>query len=367
MPEPFKNLYNKKFYDNFLRILTMVKPDLDTELFYKHLWGEDWEKRELKERMRQTTVALYKVLGDDYQKNVSLIITLIAVLRSNGYPNGGLEFIFLPDFLELYGIEDLETSILAIEEVTTFISCEFAVRPFIVKYGQEMIDQMFKWAHHEDLWVRRLATEGCRPRLPWAIALPDLKKDPNPIKPILDQLKNDDSLDVRRSVANNINDISKDNPEWVIELIGDWLGRNSDLDWVCKHGARTLLKAGNGQILKLFGYGDPAVLEFENFSLESKEVSIGGDVHFNFSIKNCSDTDQLLRLEYATYYLKSRGVHSRKVFKISERNIEAGGVLKISRKQHFREVTTRKLYPGEHKIAVIINGEEQESLVFNLK
>ena len=126
------------------------------------------------------------------------------------------------DYVEVYGLDDWEASIPALEEFTQQFSAEFAIRPFIVRYPERTMAQMLTWAGHESAEVRRLASEGCRPRLPWGIRLQDLVADPSPILPILERLKNDESESVRRSVANNLNDISKDNADVVLDLLPAW-------------------------------------------------------------------------------------------------------------------------------------------------
>lgn len=367
MANAFKDLYNREFITTLLNHLSTLREDLDRELFVSSLFSKEWDNLELKERMRSITIHLHTLLGSDYSKNIETITELIPLLQESGYSNGGLEFIFLPDDVEIYGLDYWDLSIAALEKITTFISCEFAVRPFIKKYGQEMIDQMLLWADSDDPWVRRLATEGCRPRLPWGMALPTLKVDPSPIIPILEKLKDDESLDVRRSVANNLNDISKDNPETVIVLIKKWKGRNRNLDWLCKHASRTLLKAGVEEMLAIWGYADPNTFILKDFRLVADSVKLGGNLEFLFSLTNRSEKEQLLRLEYKVYFLKSNGKQSPKIFKISERIIPGGQTIEFSRKQHFKEVTTRKLYCGEHRVALVINGREEGYKTFFLE
>ncbi|MGY0037975.1 DNA alkylation repair protein [Pedobacter sp. NJ-S-72] len=141
--------------------------------------------------------------------------------------------------------------------ITQFISCEFAVRPFLAKYGGQMMIRMEKWSLHESHKVRRLASEGSRSRLPWAMAVPGLKKDPSPILPILENLKNDPSEWVRKSVANNLNDISKDHPEIVIAIANRWKGLSKETDAIIKHGCRSLLKQGHAKILPIMVWKVP--------------------------------------------------------------------------------------------------------------
>ena len=172
---------------------------------------------------------------------------------------GFVKMIF-PDFVEVYGLDDWEASIPALEEFTQQTSAEFAIRPFIVRYPERTMAQMLEWAGHAHEGVRRLSSEGCRPRLPWAIALSALKADPSPILPILDRLKGDPSESVRRSVANNLNDISKDNPDVVIGVLRRWQADDTDeMHRLTSHALRTLLKAGNLDALALLGYPPPAI------------------------------------------------------------------------------------------------------------
>lgn len=224
---------------------------------------------------------------------------------------------------------------------------------------------MFLWSKHSNKWVRRLASEGSRPRLPWAMALPSLKDDPDPILPILKNLRNDSSETVRRSVANNLNDISKDNPEIVIDIARKWFGLSKDTDALVKHACRTLLKRGDSQTLKLFGFGNDKI-SLGNFKITTPEVRIGEALLFSFSIQNKDDKHNLVRLEYGLYYKKKNGELSRKVFKISERSIEPGKKYEIEKKQSFKRITTRKFYVGTHRVSIIINGRESETKEFRL-
>ena len=197
------------------------------------------------------------------------------------------------------------------------------------------------------------------------MALPPLKKDPTPILPILESLKNDPSEYVRRSVANNINDIAKDNPEMVIEIAKKWKGISKEVDWVIKHGSRTLLKQGHPEILKYYGLGHEG-LEVSDFTIQTPKVAIGEYLEFLFKIKNTDTKPRTIRLEYGLYYLKKNGNQNRKVFKISERELTAGEEILIERKQSFKVITTRVFHKGEHRLSIIVNGVEKEELSFEL-
>lgn len=366
MPEPLKNMYNQEFFRVLTNALKEVLPNFNTTSFLDSVYDNEWESKELKQRMRHVAVVLKNHLSNDYKSNTTTIIKLVNYFDKKGITENTIEFMFLPDFIEIYGLEDYNTSIKTIERVTQFTSCEFAVRPFILQYEKEMLLQLKEWSLHKHHMVRRLATEGCRPRLPWAMAIPSFKKNPSPILPILEQLKNDKAETVRRSVANNLNDISKDHPNVVVQLAKKWIGKNKETDWLVKHACRTLLKQGNSDVLELFGFGFVDDLKVEQLNILTPTVNIGEFLEFEFNLKNTSNTSSKIRLEYAVYYQKANGSLSKKVYKISEKEYEANSITKINRRQSFKVITTRRLHVGLHQLAIILNGKEFDSINFQL-
>jgi len=321
---------------------------------------------ELKQRMRHTTVVLHRFLSPTYPEAVQDLLKLIQQLRKNNFGEDHLAMMFLPDFIEHYGQEDYETSVKALEVVTQFVSCEFAVRPFLQKYFDAMMMQMEAWSLHENAKVRRLASEGSRPALPWGLAVPILKKDPGRIMPILENLINDPSESVRRSVANNLNDISKNQPDVVLKFITRWMGLSKETDAIIKHGSRSLLKKGHEEILAHYNL-ESRHLELSEFEILTPEVKIGDSLEFTFAVRNTDIVRQTVRLEYALYYKRLNGQVSKKVFKISERDYEPGHVAVVKRRQSFRIITTRVYYLGDHRLSVILNGQESELQSFELK
>lgn len=366
MAELFKNIYNEQFINEYASILKKLNNEFDVASFNKNIFNSKWKQMELKERMRHISKTLNSHIKGDFKRQTTVLIDSITELKIIGRRETSIEFMFLPDFIEVFGIEDFKTSINTMEFITQFTSCEFAVRPFILKYPKAMINQMKVWSLHKHPMVRRLATEGCRPRLPWAMALPFLKKDPSPILPILETLKNDQSESVRRSVANNLNDISKDNPNIVYEIASRWKGKSKEIDWVVKHGCRTLLKQGTPKVMQLFGFGSTDLITVKNFQLLTPKVKIGGVLEFSFQLNNKSKNSTLIRLEYGIYYQKANGSLSKKVFKISEKSYAENSTTKIIRKQSFKIITTRKFHIGLHQVSIIINGQEVSLLDFNL-
>jgi len=360
-----KDIYSRPFYEAFAGVLTRALPEFEKQEFYSLIFTLEFESYELKERMAHTANVLHHFLSPDFDEASLQVIDIISRLRHSGIKEQSIEYMFIPEYIALYGLEHFESSVSAMEYITQFTSCEYAVRPFLLNYEERMMNQMLSWSNHEDHKVRRLASEGTRPRLPWGKAVPALKKDPVPILTILQKLKKDPSEFVRRSVANNLNDISKDHPSIVLDIANKWLGISRETDAVVRHGCRTLLKQGNRDILLLFGF-DSDMIELAGFSIETPMIRIGENLEFTFSIINRDQKIRAVRMEYAIYYKRKNGSRSKKVFKISERDIEPGRNYEVYRKQSFRKITTRMFYSGEHKLSVIINGKESGAKFFEL-
>jgi 3-methyladenine DNA glycosylase AlkC len=356
MAELLKDIYSPQFFKELSKVFKKHIPDFDEEIFLKLIYDEAWPQRELKARMRHIAIVLKEFLPDNFKKAAPILHNLVEPLGAVEQKFFAFGCMFLPDYVEVFGIEDFKTSVELLEHITPLVSAEFAVRPFLKTYPDEMMAQMLAWASSDNHHVRRLASEGARPRLPWAMGVPFLKREPEKILPILELLKNDESEYVRRSVANNLNDISKDFPDLVLKTAREWRGKNAETDRLLKHACRTLLKAGNREALELFGL--KAQAEVANLQLHNDVVPIGGELSFQFDVALHGDEAAVLRLEYAIDYAKARGKSSRKVFKISERLFEPSMRETIRRRQTFKDMTTRKHYAGEHTLSVIVNGVE---------
>ncbi len=360
-----KDLYTPTFFKALTQVFEATIPAFDTAVFLEDSYTVEWESYELKQRTRHITISLRKHLADDFRESADQLLSVVAYIQQQPTEHR-LLLLFLPDYIEVYGLDHYDISVAAFEHITQLISCEFAVRPFIIRYTEQMIAQMLEWSKHSHEAVRRLATEGARPRLPWGMALPALKKDPALLMPILETLKADESETVRRSVANNLNDISKDNPEVVIALVKAWQGQSKEVDWVVKHACRTLLKQGDAEVMQLFGFGTAEDIKVEDFEVHTPTVRIGEHLAFSFDLLNVAKQEELVRLEYGIYYMKANGTLSRKVFKISEKGYAAASRTRINRKQSFKVITTRRYHTGLHKVSLIINGKEVAALDFEV-
>lgn len=362
-----KDIYSLSFFNFFADIAETVLPSFDRKKFQKEIFNNDWHNKELKQRMRHTSIVLHQFLHNDFDKAVKQIEKMTLKLQQTKTDENVFGFMFLPDYIQVYGLNHFKASVNAMELVTQFVSCEYAVRPFILEYKDDMIKQMFTWSKHRNHHVRRLASEGSRPRLPWAMGIPELKQNPKLILPILENLKNDPSEYVRRSVANNLNDIAKDYPTLVIEIANKWSGISNETNALIKHGSRTLLKQGNTEILKHFGLANNSKFEVTALKVITPKVKIGKDLVFSFTVQNSSNKKQLFRIEYAIYYLRQNGQLSKKVFKISERHFAPNEKTLITKKQSFKVITTRKFYTGQQNLSIILNGHERASGKFILE
>jgi 3-methyladenine DNA glycosylase AlkC len=361
MPEALKNSYNIDYVSNLAKVVGQHRKRFPTKRFIESVIDSDWEERELKQRMSHIRVCLHEALKLPFDQALNVLIPAAEHF-------GGYEAMFFPEYVEAYGLDHWDRSMQALETLTQYSSSEFAVRPFILRDSERMMKQMVTWSRHDNPHVRRLASEGCRPRLPWAQALPVFKKQPEPILPILDNLKADDSLYVRRSVANNLNDISKDNPQVTLKWAKANIGKHSDTDWIIKHASRTLLKQGHPKALGLFGYRAADHVKIAGLSIENPNPKIGDTMAFSFEVSGKRGRAPLgkLRVEYAIDYLKANGSHSRKVFKVAEGDYRDPN-LSFQRQQSFRQMSTRKHYAGEHRLAIIVNGVERALATFDLK
>lgn len=360
MPEKLKDLFfTTSFIDQLGDAIRQVYPDFDKEKFDSLVFDGAFETKELKEQMRHITRCLYETLPKDYPEALEILTEVAPSFR-------GFDGMVFSDYVGCYGLNEWELSLPALAFFTKHISAEYAIRPFLAQDPERAMECMRAWAEDENEQVRRLASEGCRPRLPWGMALPAFKNDPGPILPILEKLKDDESESVRKSVANNLNDISKDHSDLVLDISERWYGHNKDTDWIVKHACRGMLKAGNKRAMRLFGFADPKDIKVENLTLDKETLFIGEDQHFTFDLTVHTDEACKIRLEFSVHYAKPKGKGSRKVFQLKEASFEPGSHL-ISKKLSFADQSTRKHYPGQHQVSIIVNGIEMAQATFELE
>ena len=356
MPEPLKAIYTETFLRNFAKKVHDAYSPFDIERFISNVMDDTWDDLKLKSRMRRIAVTLGKYLPKSYEEALNI---LFAIDEScTGFP-----YLFFPDFIEVFGLaaEHWELSMKALERFTMRSSSEFAVRPFLLNNPERMMCQMETWAKHPSEHVRRLASEGCRPRLPWSVALPVFKHDPTRVLSVLELLKKDSSLYVRKSVANNLNDISKDNPSIVIKKAYSWKGENAHTDWIMRRGCRTLIRKGNPEIMALFGYApvkdEELLTTCASLIVTPNVLSIGErcELRYELCMRECKEMK--IRIEYRIDFIKAGGKKSGKTFFLSDKTVLGGSCITGIRTHSWADLSTRRHYPGEHVITLLINGQ----------
>lgn len=359
-PKLWKDYIDRASLSRFGAAIQAVYPKFDTARFVDGLVKAKFDQLELKARIALIASHLRPLFPKDYGASVNILVKVAPT--ANGFQNW-----ILTSFVDQFGMDDLPNSVRAMEELTKHGSAEFTIRPFIVKYQDQMLKVIHRWAKDENEHLRRLAAEGTRPRGVWTIHLPAFRKDPRPVIEVLERLKADDSLYVRKAVANNLNDISKDHPDIVLKTALNWMKANdARTNWILKRACRSLIKKGRPEVFKLFGFTSNPQLEIRKLKLSPSKPKIGGDAILSFELESLAKKTQKLAIDYRVHYVKAGGKLSGKVFKLAEKSLKAGETLSLSTKHSFREMTTRKHYAGKHSLEIIVNGQSFGSLHFVL-
>ena len=256
------------------------------------------------------------------------------------------------------GLDDFDASFALLKEMTKRATAEFDVRPFLAQDQERALAIMTPWVKDESVHVRRLVSEGTRPRLPWGMRLQALVADPTPTLPLLDALKDDPEDYVRRSVANHLNDIAKDHPDLVAEIAASWLkDADRNREKLVRHACRSLIKQGHAATLEAFGLNPPEV-RVEGPQITASEVAYGEAVGFTIEVVSASSNPQDLVLDYLVHFRKANGTLAPKVFKWTKLTLGPGERLTLSRSHAIRPITTRVYYGGTQAVSLRINGQD---------
>ncbi len=355
MAEPFKNFINAKLIEDMGHALSNAWSKFDAKAFTAQA-TTGVEDLELKARSEHITDALIAHLPGDFQRTSEILLKSLAdENRQNGI--SGWAIAPITYYVALKGQSHFEISMNLLKEMTKRFTAEFDIRFFLMENQAQVIEILYSWLDDPDHHVRRLISEGTRPRLPWGIRLQSFVDDPSPILPLLDALKDDGEEYVRRSVANNLNDIAKDHPDLVADIAAEWL-KNADKNRIrlVKHACRTLIKQGHKNTLKAFGYNEPQV-ELKQFNVLKSQVIYGTELEFEVKLKSSLADDQNIIIDYAVHHRKANGKTSPKVFKWKMATLKAGQNLKAAKKHKIVPITTRVYYPGTHSVELLINGK----------
>lgn len=364
-PNAFKHWINAQVVETYALGLKKFHSELDSRRFRAIV--AKFPELELRARVRLIAETLREVLPQEYPKALRALLGAIRAQKMEG-------FALWPatEFIQLHGLNHFDLSFEAMRELTALFTAEFAVRPFVTRDLKRACAELERAARDGNVHLRRWASEGLRPRLPWGERLHALIQDPTPCLRILELLRFDPEVYVRKSVANHLNDISKDHPEVVVKTLQAWAkevprGFEKEFHFILNRALRTLVKKGDARALKLLGvaHGDPA-LSIDRFQLSAKEARIGGSIEMSLRLKNHSKSERPFVLDYAIHHRKANGETSAKVFKLRSGRLRPGAEVEIRKAHSFKRITTRVYYPGVHGVEILLNGKPLSRLDFRL-
>ena len=311
---------------------------------------------EMKARVQLIRDELRQLLPQNYKTAISILRKAIRSTRLQGF-----DLWPFTEFVQTYGLDEPTLSLEALKDFTKLFTSEWAVRPFLIRHPTLTLKFLNDCARSQDEHLRRWACEGTRPRLPWGERLQDFVKDPKPTQPILERLKFDEALYVRKSVSNHLNDISKDHPDYVITLLSRWKDEagakhEAKIDWIVRRSLRTLIKEGHSGALKIVGVSAGRQIKVVRFKIAQTKIRLGEKFDFEFELKSSHSKAQKLVVDYIIHFVKANGGTAPKVFKLKTATLPANGSLTFAKSHAIRQITTRDYYPGLHHLEIQVNG-----------
>ncbi len=363
MAEPLKNLLHPGLVKEMAEHVSRAAPDFDADRFTR-LATDGMAALELMQRAERIKDALVQTLPADYAAAAKILRR--ALPQEEGPGLSGWALLPVNQFVAQQGLQHFDLSLALLKALTPHFTAEFGIRRFIHAEQDRALAEISGWTADPDHHVRRLASEGTRPRLPWAMRLPALVRNPAPVLPILVSLLDDPEDYVRRSVANNLNDIAKDHPALVADFVERHIeGASAERRQLLRHASRTLLKKGDAKALANFGFaaarGIGAAL-----TLAAPAIVFGDKLGFSIVVTNADAAPQRLMIDYAIHHVKANGTLAPKVFKWKQLDLPAGASQTIGKDHAIRAITTRRYYPGKHRIEILINGTVCAAADFDL-
>lgn len=357
--EPLKNRYGPEIPQQIAQMMASVHPAFPGDIFLRDgLQG--YEQLDLMQRARHMSAALRRCLPQDYNQAAEILIASLGPVLERTEGMGMAPFVYLPHvfFVADYGLDHFELSMRAQHALTQRFTAEFSIRPYLVRHRDATLARLEVWAQDPSVHVRRLVSEGTRPRLPWAPRLREFQADPRPVLRLLELLKDDHSLYVRRSVANNLNDIGKDHPQLLAETARCWLqDAEPQRQWVVRHALRSAIKRGEAEALEVLGFGESADVALDKVCVHPEKVRTGEAVTVSLEICNITPKQQDVLADLRVFYIKSNGKPSPKVFKLKALQLAPGARAVLSKTISLAAMTTRKHYPGLHRVELLLNGQ----------
>jgi 3-methyladenine DNA glycosylase AlkC len=359
MAEPLKHFFGPRTVGRIARMIEAAWPEFPAARFTRAALA-DHESLSLTGRAQQVAEALRATLPPQFPEAIAILVKSLDHVPPGPKEGGSMaSFLYMPHvtFVAKYGLDHFEESMQAQYVLTQCFTAEFSIRAFLEKYPQETLKRLQSWAKDENQHVRRLVSEGTRPRLPWAPRLREFQKDPRPVLQLLELLKDDPELYVRRSVANNLNDIGKDHPDVLVATAKRWLkNATPERKWIVRHALRSAVKRAEKGALEALGYGDSAEVAIRKRKVTPDRASLGGHVEITFEIANTSARVQRVMADLRVFFMKANGRAMPKVFKLKALEFAPGEVALVRKKVSLANLTTRKHYPGLHRVDVVLNG-----------
>lgn len=345
-----KDIYSKKKISEIGSHFKEVADDFPVDQFESLVFSDEWSDMTLRQRHVHLAQAVYTCLQRPF-KEVGEILRQV-----NGRAKG-FSYLFLPDIVALYGMEEMEAALETLEVLTTGSSAEFAIRPFLEKDFEAIFLQMKRWANSSNEHHRRLASEGLRPNLPWGKKVASIGCHRQEIFTLLEWLKSDPSLYVRKSVANHLNDWTKTHPNEVLNLLARWQGTSKETDWIIKRAARSLLKGGSFEALSLLGY-NMVKLSQVDLTLSSDHVHQGEMLTIMYALNiNSNQEASKVRLDLQLGFVKKKGACSFKTFILKDLALNIQDKIEGKWSYHWLDKSTRKHYDGKHILRLVVNGQ----------
>jgi 3-methyladenine DNA glycosylase AlkC len=357
MAEPLKNLFDERVLVSVAADIRRVHPTFDARGFVDDA-TRGIEHRSLMERGHHAADCLRRALPAHYDDAVRVLVASLGPpLPEDGQlGNGAFRYLAHVAFVQRYGLDSPERSLDAQHALTQRFTAEWCVRPYIERHFDLTYARLTTWTADRSAHVRRLVSEGTRPRLPWASRLRRFQEDPTPALALLERLKDDSSVYVRRSVANHLNDVAKDHPALVVDRCAAWVGSSRARMDIVSHALRSLVKAGDPSALAVLGLRAEAHVRVEGVRAEPPRPRVGQTVTVSCELVSTSKRTEDVLVDYAVDYVKSNGETRAKVFKLRRFALGPGEAKPLTFRIAFVQRTTRTHYPGRHPIALLVNG-----------
>ncbi|MBC8087253.1 MAG: DNA alkylation repair protein [Phycisphaerae bacterium] len=368
MAEPLKNQFGADIPRRIAAQIATVTKQFDHAAFLRDTL-DGYDELELMPRARRIARTLRAHLPAHYPDALKILMDSIGPRVKRGDAEGMAAFYYAPHtcFVSEFGLDDFEVSMRAQYELTQRFTAEFSIRPFLERHQEATLAQLRQWATDSNVHVRRLVSEGSRPRLPWASRLRAFQKDPTPVLGLLELLKDDPELYVRRSVANNLNDIGKDHPDILVGVAKRWLERATDeRRWIINHALRSAIKRTESGALETLGFGKEANVTVRNCSVTPERPHIGGSVVIRLDVANKETVVQRVLVDLRVHFVKANGQSSAKTFKLKTLELAARQTVALQKTISLAQLTTRKHYPGTHVAEVLLNGKARRLGVFDV-